>query len=260
MNRNRDIEIAAVRDLVRLRQQLSEAREASFRHAWIVMAREHWQEEGSQDLFENRSRQERLQRSLDELESRLPDFEYDRDIIPEDGILRLAIGSEFEVQAPREILRGFVVPVREVPIVVEITSRMLAFINIAGEKDMLDRHLDQGIHYHYALANRTHTTTMICWDTRWKRDTSQKPSNDVRPIFHELHGLGAKQKHARPDLWGRAKRESIWNACEPDLRTWPDIKAFRCASNNASPVWPTNSVLTPKALPPQPTAKNRKGR
>jgi len=259
MNRNHDIQSAAAWDLVRLRQQVREVREASFRRAWEVMAREHWPEEATRQYpFEAPSWRERLQRSIDDMEAGLRDFDRDGEVLLGGDRVDRWIGSEFEVLAPRAILRGFVVPVREVPIVLNITARMLAFIEIAGEKDMLDRHLDQGIHYHYALANRKHTTTMICWDTRWTRDPSQKPPRDIRPLFHELHGLGTKQKHARPDLWGDAKRQSIREACEPDLKTWPDIKAFRCASNKASPVWPTNSVLTPKSLPPPPRGKQGK--
>ncbi|MGV8855627.1 MAG: hypothetical protein ACOH2L_13375 [Devosia sp.] len=257
MNRNRDIESAAAWDLVRLRQQVREVREASFRHAWEVMAREHWPEEAPRQYpIEVFPWREQLQRSIDEMEARLPDFKRDEEVVLDGDQFDRYIGSEFEILAQMEILRGFVVPVREVPIFLKVTARMLAFIEIAGEKDLLDRHFEQGIHYHYALANRKRTTTMICWDTRLISDPSKKRPWNIRPIFHEMHGLGAKQKHARPDLWGDAKRQSIWKGCEPDLKRWPDIMAFRCASNKALPVWLTNSVLTPKALPPPPAGKH----
>lgn len=257
MNRIRSEGSDAIWALARLAKQAREARGASFQHAWASMAHEHWPEDDHQETgYEPRHWQRRLQRSVDELDAQLPDFDYDGSDTMGDDPSDHAIGSEFEVMAPIPILRGFVVPVREVPILLKISARMLAFIDISGERDMLDRHMDQGIHYHYALADGTHTTTMICWDTRWTPGLSQKSASNIRPIFHELHGLGAKRKQARPELWGDSKRESIRKACAPDLDKWRDINAFRCASNKASPVWPTVSVLTPR--PPSPSAAGKK--
>lgn len=107
-----------------------------------------------------------------------------------------SLGTELEVFPPRKIFRGYLVPVQEMPILVQISLQVFAFLAIEGDKDLLDRDNDQfGIHYHYVLASKERTTTMICWDTRW---TSVDPTDlkglKPRPIFHELHGEGRYTK------------------------------------------------------------------
>jgi hypothetical protein len=122
---------------------------------------------------------------------------------------------------------------------------------IHGDKDLLHRDTEFGVHYHYALANGERTTTMICWDTRWVSGDSTEPKGlKLRPIFHELHGEGRYKKTARPQVWGDEKRKSVRDACVPDLQNW-DVEKFRCASNNAVSVWPLNASLTPRQLASQ---------
>tara|TARA_B100000780_G_scaffold180089_1_gene126270 strand:- start:654 stop:917 length:264 start_codon:yes stop_codon:yes gene_type:complete len=87
---------------------------------------------------------------------------------------------------------------------------VFAFLSINGCKDLLDQHLHQGIHYHYALSDGTHTTTMICFDTRWT--PNPQSSQLVQPLIHEIHARGAKHKKAKPESWGDKKRKSIWDA------------------------------------------------
>jgi hypothetical protein len=247
-----DFDGALTQDLEHLLQRLGRYRLASFDRAWAIMAQEHFPE---QDLVRPRHvdiSRESLQVAIDNLEHRLS--ELDLDLTSVDKQAEGTLAGEFEVFAPIRVLRGYVVPIRGVPIPLKISARLMAFISIAGDKDVLDRHLDQGIHYHYALANGTHTTTMICWDSRWNYDLAKQPPAVTRPLFHELHGKGAKRKKARPELWGGKKRETIWKACSPDLCKWP-IDEFRCASNKATAVWPINARLTPMSTRLSPSRK-----
>ncbi|ANM11361.1 MULTISPECIES: hypothetical protein [unclassified Rhizobium] len=82
-------------------------------------------------------------------------------------------GSAFQAFQPRKIVRGFILPVRQVPISQPVSLRVFALIEIDDES-YLDRHLPQGIHYHYCLADRRHTTTVICWDNRWRSDKAAR--------------------------------------------------------------------------------------
>lgn len=184
---------------------------------------------------------EEISRIVNELDSDLPDIEIEQSIIDEYASAEWTFGLEFERMPAKPILRGFVIPTRTTPINTPVSLRLYAFITINGCKDLLDRHLHQGIHYHYALADMTHTTTMICWDTRWSPSSDNK--SRVRGLFHEIHGRGSKFVRARPDRWGNEKRQSIREACEPDLRRWK-ITEFRCASFSSLPVWPLNSVTS----------------
>ncbi len=157
------------------------------------------------------------------------------------------LGTDLKVFPPCKILRGYLIPVQEMPTRVRISLRVFAFLTIDGDKDLLDRDSDQfGIHYHYVLGSKERTTTMICWDTRWVSvDQTDLKRIKLRPIFHELHGEGKYTKAARPHGWGEKKRKSVREACLSDLRQW-DIQEFRCASNSADSVWPIGSTVTPR--------------
>lgn len=239
--------ITVVHALDQLRRAVQQLRNRSFEQAWALMEREAWCDwrEIDQRSILLSARSELLD-VLQELDAVLPEFEISSEVAREFHEGKWTIGREFEVEAPRKILRGFLVPVREVSSDVQVTLKVFAFLTINNSKDILDRHLHQGIHYHYALPDGRHTTTMICWDTRWI--PNPKSSEKIRPLFHELHGKGAKSAVAKPERWGDKKRNSIRDACKPDLSKWP-IKEFRCASNGSSPVWPTNVVLTPRSAP-----------
>jgi hypothetical protein len=219
------------------------------------MEREHWLEsrDGHQRNDTNRLKKELID-TVEEFDAVLPEMEIDKEVARKFNAGDWCLGRELEVLAPRKILRGFLVPVRDVPTDVRVTLKVFAYLTINNSKDLLDRHLPQGIHYHYALADKRHTTTVICWDTRWM--TPPMSSQQVRPLFHELHAEGAKSASARPERWGDKKRKSICDACEPDLSKWP-IDEFRCASNGSSPVWPTSATLTPRPLQ---TSKPKRGK
>lgn len=212
------------------------------------MELEHWRDHDSDNQPYSDARKRQLAEVVSELDEFLPDVPVSGDVVREfeDGVWSL--GSVWEVLAPRPILRGFIVPIREVPVVVPVTLKVFAFLTIEGSDKLLDRHTFHGIHYHYLLANKTHTTTMICWDTRWTQPPLRRGQPDaIRPIFHEIHGKGSKHAKARPDLWRDQKRKSIWNACSPDLEP-RYIGELRCASNKALPLWPVGQVLTPHPL------------
>lgn len=237
----------------RIRTLIIKTRNDSFEQALATMDRH--ESRRTRDLDTNFIQHYRIGPQLaemaGELESTLSEagYEYRAD---EDLLRRFqagetwSLGTELEVFPPRKILRGFLVPAREVPTRVRIPLHVFAFLEIDGDKDLLDRDNDQfGIHYHYVLASKQRTTTMICWDTRWQSvDSTDRQGLKLRPIFHELHGEGKYTKVARPHGWGNSKRQSVREACVSDLRKW-DIQAFRCASNNADPVWPIGATLTP---------------
>jgi len=167
-----------------------------------------------------------------------------------------SLGTKLEVFPPRKIVRAYLIPLQEVPSLVRVSLQIFAFLTIRGDKDLLHRDNDtSGIHYHYVLANRRRTTTIICWDTRWTSvDPTEPKGIRLRPIFHELHGEGKYTKKAQPHKWGQEKRKSVHDACVPDLLKW-EIEKFRCASNNAVAVWPVNATLTPR---PTQSANKRK--
>ncbi|WP_377294540.1 hypothetical protein [Rhizobium sp. SG2393] len=145
-----------------------------------------------------------LAEMLGELETILPEagYEYRAD---EDLVRRFEagepwlLGTDLRVFTTRKILRGYLIPVQEVPTRVRISLRVFAFLTIDGDKDLLDRDSDQfGIHYHYVLARKQRTTTMICWDTKWESvDRTGLKGLKLRPIVHELHGEGKYTKAAR---------------------------------------------------------------
>jgi len=123
------------------------------------MEREHWPKRDDDDRsFQRTPLNGLLVEAVEAIDAMLPDRAFDEEIVREFARDDWSIGTEFEVLAPRKILRGFLVPIREVPTRVRVTMKVFAFLTINGSKDLLDRHLDQGIHYHYALSDKTHTT------------------------------------------------------------------------------------------------------
>nr|WP_323777089.1 hypothetical protein [Amylibacter sp.] len=229
-----------------LRNLVSSLYSFSVEQVWATIELERGEKSRKNYHLDNRlNTKEYLVHGVKEFVSGLPEFEIDEEIEHEFDNAEWSLGREFKVMEPREIVGGFLMPVLDVPVIRKVSLEVFAFLTISGCKDLLDRHLQQGIHYHYALADKSHTTTMICWDQRWV--SPLKGDQQMRPLFHELHAQGAKSKRARPEIWGDRKRKSIRKACEPDLRKWP-INAFRCASNGSSAVWPIGATLTPKLL------------
>jgi hypothetical protein len=222
---------------------------------WLAMERGEWSGPLEQINVPSDHRWDReLVTLIHELDAILPDLPISQEVLREFESGDWSIGSEFQILAPRKILRGFVLPVRQVPISLPISLKVFALITI-DDDSFLDRHLFQGIHYHYCLADKRHTTTMVCWDTRWTSDPGRP--GDMRAIFHELHAEGAKSVRARPERWSDEKRRSVRDACASDLQRYR-IDEFRCASNDSLPVWPKSAVLTPRSLPSLKAASGRK--
>lgn len=163
----------------------------------------------------------------------------------------------------RAVCRGYLEPVRYVPIVINVPEQVALFlITLPDGDDYLDReHHDAiGWHYHYLDRKKRRSDTILCWDTRWTNPPRPDPVSrsyrvPSRPLFHETHGEGHARFTAKPYLWGDAKRESMHNACEPDLTR--SIGEFRCAANKADAVWPRGVILTARAAPTPSTANGR---
>ena len=229
---------------------IHEQRANSFELVWQRMGRERARHRDEGDVDWQGVDQLPLQRfaeTIAELDSLLPEVPVDDRFVRAFTQGHWSIGGGIQTLTPREVLRGFIVPVKEVPSGVAVTLKVFALLTVEGHDDLLDRHLHGGIHYHYVLRNRTYTKTLLCWDTRWSpTDLGNDPTGlKNRPLFNELHAEGKNRGNARPGWWGDEKRRSIRNACESDLARWP-IREFRCASNGATPVWPIGAVLTPR--------------
>ncbi|NEJ85361.1 hypothetical protein GR223_05265 [Rhizobium leguminosarum] len=155
--------------------------------------------------------------------------------------------GDYVQRAPiRRIHRGYLEPVLRVPIIERVPADVAYFlISLPGGNDYLDRDTDFGWHYHYLINRNTRTDVILCWDTRW----TPSPAGGVRPIFVEKHGEGRYTTRGKPDRWGDTKRESMREACAPDLAAHP-VTIFRCASDKSVPVWPRSAVLTPRPAPP----------
>lgn len=238
----------------RIRSVIVSTRDDSFEHAWATMElhKKHRPPDVEVSPIQRSQIGPQLSEVSGELNALLSETTYedsvDQDLARSFGTSkRWSLGTELEVFPPRKIVRGYLIPARELPTRVRVSLAVFAFLTIHGDKDLLHRDSDKfGIHYHYVLANKVRTTTMICWDTRWVSDDPTEPKGlELRPIFHELHGEGRYTKTARPRGWAHKKRKSVRAACVPDLRKW-DIQAFRCASNDAVAVWPINAALSPR--------------
>lgn len=241
--------------LSQIRFRVRTLRRVSLKRAWLSVECGDWPHPLERmDQSEDCPWDQELASLVDKLDAALPDLAIDDETLRGFESGNWLVGSEFQMLAPRKILRGFVLPVRQVAMRVPVSLKVFAFITI-DDDSLLDRHLFQGIHYHYCLADKRHTTTMVCWDTRWTPDPG-KP-NEVRAIFHELHAEGAKSVRARPERWSDEKRKSIRETCAPDLQRYR-IEEFRCASNDSSPVWPKTATLTPRLLASLKTTLRRK--
>ncbi|SMQ85899.1 hypothetical protein SAMN06295905_3194 [Devosia lucknowensis] len=241
-----------------IRSRIRQLRRSSLERVWRVIESGEWASiDNDMPSDIERPPDRTLSRLLDQLDGLATDPSIDDEIAERYHAGDWALDAEYQVMRPRKILRGYAVPVRLMPIRTPVTLRAFAFITV-DDDSFLDRHLFQGIHYHYCLADKRHTTTMVCWDTRWVSPLAKNAPKEVRPLFHELHAEGAKSVRARPERWNDEKRQSIRNACAPDLGTYA-ISDFRCASNDAEPVWPRTARLTPR-MPSTSAPKKRKSR
>ncbi|MGO7837064.1 hypothetical protein [Rhizobium johnstonii] len=160
------------------------------------------------------------------------------------------LGSSPYAGPLRSIYGGSLLPIKHIPVVERVPDRVFSFLlEIAGDRDLLKReHHDHiGWHYHYLDRWERRSNIVLCWDVR-----DLKVANDDRAIFQETHAEGQPDFIGRPELWGEAKKESMYDACRPDLDDWA-AHLFRCASGKAKPVWPVSASLTPVSRP-QPKA------
>ncbi|MHA0336783.1 hypothetical protein [Sphingomonas sp. ABOLF] len=167
--------------------------------------------------------------------------------------------GEWQQRAPlRQIVRGFVEPVRRVPLVSRVPEPVVLYLvhKLPGGAESLKREHHKGVgwHYHYLDKRKGRSNVVLCWDTRWEaaKTEEERKAQGPRPIFWEHHGEGNADFSAQPSLWGDPKRQSMREVCAGDLKR--NISEFRPASDDAEPVWPLLSILTPRAVTPPPAA------
>jgi hypothetical protein len=159
------------------------------------------------------------------------------------------LGSAMTIRRGRRTIhRGFLQPVRRFPILSRVPDRVVFYlITLDGGEDYLKREAHSGVgwHYHYLDWREDRSNVVLCWDTRWEASQPQTKLIVQRGLFVEPHGEKDNAAfEAKPWLWGPHKRQTMHEACAPDLNTWR-IKEFRCASNKSSVVYPPTAVLTP---------------
>ncbi|BCH19596.1 hypothetical protein [Mesorhizobium sp. L-2-11] len=157
-------------------------------------------------------------------------------------------GTAETIRAPiREIHGGFLEPTRRVPLVAQLPQQVVYFlITIEEGSDYLERETHgMGWHYHYLDWKERRSNVVLSWDTRWTNLVPQTKPPQTRGLFVEEHGEKTNADFtAKPWLWGLNKRKTMYEACSPDLVTWP-IESFKCAANKSEVVYPLTSSLTP---------------
>jgi len=147
----------------------------------------------------------------------------------------------------REIVRGFVQPVRYLPLVERVPDRVALYLRfmLPGGDDGLEREEHGGVkwHFHYIDARHRRSDVILSFDTRWKIVESAKGSDLLRPLFVERHAEGKAKFTAHPGRWENEKRTSMYEICSRDLHK--GIEHFRCAKNGSDAVWPRDATLTP---------------
>lgn len=149
----------------------------------------------------------------------------------------------------RTITRGFLQPVRRVPLVPGVPEKVVLYLitMLPDGRDGLDRdrHGGVGYHYHYLDRNRRRSDVILSFDTRWDPPATTPPHPDqaLRPLFVETHAEGKAHFTAKPWNWCDEKRLSMYEVCARDLLRGIDL--FRCAANGSDAVWPRWAMLTP---------------
>ncbi|WP_226019634.1 hypothetical protein [Novosphingobium sp. FKTRR1] len=149
----------------------------------------------------------------------------------------------------RQIVRGFLQPVRYVPLVESVPENVALFLRIMlpGGDDGLEREEHGGVkwHFHYIDVHHRRSDVILSFDTRWKIVEPAKGLDRLRPLFVERHAHGKSKFTAQPGRWETAKRTSMYEICSRDLHK--GVEHFRCAKNGSDAVWPRHATLTPHA-------------
>lgn len=149
----------------------------------------------------------------------------------------------------RRIVRGFLAPVRYLPLVENISEQVALYLKYeamlpGGDYGLLrEEHGGNKWHFHYIDKNRHRSNVILSFDTRWTKTAVQMNDSDPRPLFVERHAEGKADFIARPSKWKEELRASMHCICARDLKK--GIEHFRCAKNGADPVWPLGATLTP---------------
>lgn len=147
----------------------------------------------------------------------------------------------------RAIVRGFLQPVRYLPLVERVPERVKLFLRIMlpGGDDGLEREEHGGVkwHFHYIDAKHRRSDVILSFDTRWVIASGAKGHDTLRPLFVERHAEGRAKFTAYPGRWKTEKRTSMYEICSRDLQK--GIEHFRCAKNGSEAVWPPSAILTP---------------
>lgn len=149
----------------------------------------------------------------------------------------------------RQIVRGFLQPVRYVPLVERVPENVVLFLRIMlpDGDDGLERDKHGGVkwHFHYIDARHRRSDVILSFDTRWKIVEPAEGTDRLRPLFVERHAEGKSKFTAHPGRWQTEKRISMYEICSRDLHK--GIEHFRCAKNGSDSVWPRDVTLTPHA-------------
>ncbi|WP_262048173.1 hypothetical protein [Bradyrhizobium sp. Bra78] len=165
-------------------------------------------------------------------------------------------GDEFVpihvVDDVRPILRGYVEHVRTVAL--RHDPGLVLYLKVRGFPDAVlhgERHDVVGWHYHYCDRHGRRSDTLLSFDTGqpFKRDDKGNPVplRVNSPLFWERHGVNKAKLKARAELWGDEKRESIFEAAQPDLDRFKPVD-FRRPADDATAVWPQSAILSPRSL------------
>lgn len=194
--------------------------------------------------------QARLVDKMKKLDKALDEAGWDPDLsdIPPSARDHWTLGEAITLESSsRPIRRGFVTPMWREPILRRIPDRIaLYLITIDRGKDYLDReNHNMGWHYHYLDWRKRRSNMILSWDTRWTAPKAQTGQTALRGLFIEPHGEKKNADFvAKPHLWGAAKRQTVYDACAPDLKKWK-IEEFKCASDDGKLIHPPGMTLTP---------------
>jgi hypothetical protein len=147
----------------------------------------------------------------------------------------------------REIVRGYLQPVRYLPLVEHVPERVELFLRIMlpDGRDGLEREAHGGVkwHFHYIDAKNRRSDVILSFGTRWAMASGAVGEGTLRPLFVERHAEAKARFTAHPGRWETEKRMSMYEICARDL--YKGVEHFRCAKDGSDAVWPRSAMLTP---------------